>query len=96
MAYLRSKKIVHRDVKPDNILLDYLSELHNVQNLVIKITDFGLAKELSTSKAEANTHGAGTQYFNAPELFDYGAGASLASDVWSMGCVLLEVWYTFF
>jgi len=57
VAYLHTAGIIHRDLKCDNIL---------IQNGVLKITDFGTAKNVGTS-----THGAqtmiGTPYFMAPE-----------------------------
>ena len=68
--------IVHRDVKPGNILV--------TEGLTAKLADFGLAKRV-VGGAEVEEKGlAGTPYFMAPELFD-GEPASPRSDVYAVG-----------
>jgi len=73
--------LVHRDVKPANILLGESGVL---------LTDFGLAK-LSSGAADMTRTGIflGTPYYAAPEQFE-GAKASASADVYSLGCVLYE------
>ena len=75
------KPILHRDIKPANIFLD------SRQN--IKIGDFGLAKELSSSKTNAHTN-VGTPFYMSPELIN-GKSYDERSDIWSLGCLLYEL-----
>ena len=72
---------MHRDLKPQNILVG--------DGLVLKIGDFGLAREFADSKDVANT-ACGTRLYMSPET--YGGHYSLPSDVWSLGCILYELW----
>lgn len=83
LAYLHSNNIIHRDLKPSNILL-----FSEGEKLRAKITDFGIAK-LSDATA-ASTQLVGTVEYMAPEYFTTG-NITPASDVWSLGVMLLEV-----
>lgn len=77
-----SKQIIHCDIKPQNILLD--------DNLVAKISDFGLAKLLLTNQTRTNTGIRGTRGYVAPEWFK-NIGISTKVDVYSFGVILLEL-----
>lgn len=76
IEYMHGMKVIHRDLKPGNILLDDKNQ--------VKIADFGLAI-LSTDVVEIN-HLCGTTNYLAPELFRR-KGFSFASDIWAAGVV---------
>lgn len=82
IAYIHKMKIIHRDLKLDNILL--------ATNMQIKIGDFGVAKHVNAkqkkrSKAEHNRN-----HYKAPELFN-GEKYSTASDIWAGGVILYKM-----
>ncbi|GFY93867.1 S-locus lectin protein kinase family protein [Actinidia rufa] len=85
LAYLHSEcdqKIIHCDVKPENILLH--------DNLLVKISDFGLSKLLSPEQSGLFTTMRGTRGYLAPEWLSNSAITD-KSDVYSYGMVLLEI-----
>jgi serine/threonine-protein kinase len=75
---------VHRDVKPENIIIG--------DNGRIKVTDFGLARAITTSKSMATTRGMliGTVAYLSPEQVEQGK-ADERSDIYSAGIVLFEM-----
>jgi serine/threonine protein kinase len=81
LRYLQSKHVLHRDVKPENVL-------HNRAGQV-KLTDFGISKDLNSTVAAANTF-VGTASYMAPERA-LGGDYSFKSDVWSAGIVIYEL-----
>ncbi|SCW03385.1 LAFE_0G09252g1_1 [Lachancea fermentati] len=79
LSYLHERKIIHRDIKPQNILLNEAGQ--------VKLCDFGVSGEAVNSLATTFT---GTSYYMAPERIQ-GQPYSVTSDVWSLGLTLLEV-----
>jgi serine/threonine protein kinase len=82
MAYIHSLGVCHRDIKPQNILLDPKS--HKVF-----LCDFGSAKVLTSS--QANVAYICSRYYRAPELVFDATYYSTAVDIWSLGCVFAEL-----
>lgn len=85
LAYLHDdcrEKIIHCDIKPENILLD--------DNYNAKVSDFGLAKLLNKEQSQIFTTMRGTRGYLAPEWL-MNLAVSEKSDVYSFGMVLLEI-----
>ncbi|CAG9768721.1 unnamed protein product [Ceutorhynchus assimilis] len=81
LYYLHSNRVLHRDLKPQNILLDLENKA--------KLCDFGFARNMSTG-THVLTSIKGTPLYMAPELidelpYDYNA------DLWSLGCIIYEL-----
>jgi len=82
LAYIHSVGICHRDIKPQNLLLD-------PNTGILKLCDFGSAKQLV--KGEPNVSYICSRYYRAPELIFGSTTYTTAIDVWSVGCVLAEL-----
>ena len=85
LQFAHDKSLIHRDVKPENILFSAEGEA--------VISDFGLAKAMlsSTSSASASSGGVGTPGYKAPEMWRGKPPASPATDVYSLACVFYEM-----
>ena len=82
LAYIHQVGICHRDIKPQNLLLD--PNTH-----VVKLCDFGSAKMLV--KGESNIAYICSRYYRAPELIFGATDYTTAIDTWSFGCVFAEL-----
>uniref|UniRef100_A0A672I1F6 [tau protein] kinase n=1 Tax=Salarias fasciatus TaxID=181472 RepID=A0A672I1F6_SALFA len=82
LAYIHSQGVCHRDIKPQNLLVD-------PESAILKLCDFGSAKQLV--RGEPNVSYICSRYYRAPELI-FGATDYTANiDIWSAGCVLAEL-----
>ncbi|KAK4239972.1 kinase-like domain-containing protein [Achaetomium macrosporum] len=82
IEYLHSQGVVHRDIKPDNLLL--------TDDDVLKIVDFGVSEMFEKAKDMRTTKSAGSPAFLPPELCvaKHGDVSGKAADIWSMGVSL--------
>jgi mitogen-activated protein kinase 1/3 len=81
LKYIHSANVIHRDLKPSNLLLN--------ANCDLKIIDFGLARP--TSENEFMTEYVVTRWYRAPELLLNSSEYTAAIDVWSVGCIFMEL-----
>ncbi|WP_238018319.1 PASTA domain-containing protein [Dactylosporangium sp. AC04546] len=83
--------LVHRDVKPENVLVaEAPGDTHNIIDGVVKVADFGLARAVEASADETGSHLMATVAYVAPELVTDGH-ADPRTDVYSAGIVLFEM-----
>jgi len=81
LKYIHSANILHRDLKPSNLLLN--------ANCDLKICDFGLAR--TTSETDFMTEYVVTRWYRAPELLLNCSEYTAAIDIWSVGCIFMEI-----
>lgn len=80
VAYLHEQDIVHRDLKPSHAFME---------NGVVKIGDYGLAKFVTMSRRSGNTEGIGTVYYAAPEMAEGRYGKEI--DQYALGVMFYEM-----
>lgn len=85
VEYIHSLGITHRDIKPGNILITF--DKH--ENPLLKLGDFGLSQSLC--KACPSTPGVVTFCYRAPEIWFDCTKYDRKSDLWSVGCVMFEI-----
>lgn len=82
LTYLHEHKILHRDIKGGNVLVNDVG--------VVKLADFGASRKLAQQASEMESLTMrGTPYFMAPEVFEELYGS--AADIWSVGCVAFQM-----
>ncbi|KAL8158594.1 hypothetical protein V2J09_000131 [Rumex salicifolius] len=81
LKYIHSANVLHRDLKPSNLLVN--------ANCDLKICDFGLAR--ITSETEIMTEYVVTRWYRAPELLLNCSEYTAAIDIWSVGCIMMEI-----
>jgi cyclin-dependent kinase 1 len=84
IEYLHGKKILHRDLKPGNILISIENSLPYA-----KICDFGLS--CNPNNYRPSTPGTVTAWYRAPEICCEYDNYSFPSDIWSLGCIFYEI-----
>ena len=87
IAYLHNHNLIHRDLKPQNILI-----LHNQGRYIPKITDFGISKQLTDEESSVVTNSvlAGTRNYASPEqLMEKVIGKN--TDLWSFGIIAFQM-----
>lgn len=102
VRFMHSKKIMHRDIKLENILVNFKTEEDkNKLNLLsseVKIIDFGLSKKLGTNEVAHTLVGSPInmdphilQKFNKPEKIKQLEGYNEKADIWSLGTICYEM-----
>ena len=86
LSYAHQLDAIHRDVKPENIMI--MGEFPEVQ---IKVLDFGIAKTLSPSKFTHTAQALGTAYYMAPEQMKGNKNIDHRADFYSVGMILYEM-----
>lgn len=83
IAYCHSHRVLHRDLKPQNLLIDRRTNS-------LKLADFGLARAFGIP-VRTFTHEVVTLWYRAPEILLGSSHYSTPVDVWSVGCIFAEM-----
>jgi serine/threonine-protein kinase len=83
LHYAHEKGVVHRDLKPSNLMISDQGQ--------VKLTDFGIAKDLDAEALTATGRTLGTAAYMAPEQITGGAPISHKTDLYALGCVLYQM-----
>ena len=87
VSYLHKNNMIHRDVKPENLLIN--------ENLNLKLCDFGFARKVKLNKSNNNintmTDYVATRWYRSPELLLSGGIYGPEVDYWAIGCIMGEL-----
>ena len=87
VSYLHNNNMIHRDVKPENLLID--------ENLNLKLCDFGFARKIKLNQQNNNvdtmTDYVATRWYRSPELLLSGGIYGPEVDYWAIGCIMGEL-----
>ena len=84
LEYLHAHSIIHRDIKGGNILVD--------RNGICKLSDFGVSKKIKDDLDKTNSYSIkGTPNYMAPEIVKNNDIITRFSDIWSLGCTVIEM-----
>ena len=86
-----NKKIAHRDLKPQNILVKYQNE-NDKTNYIIKLCDYGVSKKLEMTKGLLSRI-VGAMNFMAPEIMFKNDKFDLKCDLWSLGIIIYYLYF---
>ncbi|CCF55572.1 hypothetical protein KAFR_0A01340 [Kazachstania africana CBS 2517] len=98
IIHIHNEGFFHRDLKPENILVspssryfdkDWLSKGYYHDNYVVKLADFGLARNINNPNPY--TEYVSTRWYRSPEILLRNGYYSKPLDIWAFGCVALEV-----
>lgn len=84
LSHVHHHNIFHRDMKPENLLIDY-----STGNPIIKLADFGLAREIKSEPPY--TEYVSTRWYRAPEVLLRSTEYSSAVDLWAVGAIFAEL-----
>ncbi|KAG5833173.1 hypothetical protein ANANG_G00273050 [Anguilla anguilla] len=82
LSYIHRNRILHRDLKPQNLLISYLGEL--------KLADFGLARSQSIP-GQTYSSEVVTLWYRPPDVLLGSTDYSTALDIWGAGCIFIEM-----
>jgi mitogen-activated protein kinase 15 len=88
LKYLHSAEILHRDMKPSNLLLN--------SDCLMKVADFGLARSITALETDSDkrpvlTDYIATRWYRAPEIIVGSSKYTKGVDMWSVGCIIGEL-----
>lgn len=84
LAFIHSKNVCHRDIKPQNIL-------YHAATKTVKIIDFGISRKLTNRARKVDMLTiTGTLYYRAPQMFT-GGGYDERVDLWALGATIFKL-----